>query len=83
MASLLLKKTATIIYVKCVCNVKHLEQKEKAEQKIGKEQKEQKIKNPKITFKISHVALLKESQLQNWDSFFLIKKNQTSRNMTY
>ena len=38
MASLLLKKTATIIYVKCVCNVKHLEQKilmERAEQKIG------------------------------------------------
>lgn len=74
MASLLLKKTATIIYVKCVCNVKHLEQ------------KEQKIGNGVITRaeqKISHVALLKESQLQNWDSFFLIKKNQTSRNMTY
>ena len=50
MASLLLKKTATIIYVKCVCNVKHLEQKE---QKIGNGVitfKEQKIENPGITF---------------------------------
>ena len=41
MASLLLKKTATIIYVKCVCNVNYPrasgteEQKMRAEQKIG------------------------------------------------
>lgn len=83
MASLLLKRTDTIISVKCACNIPKTEQKMRAEQKMHPEQK---IGNGVITFKTSHVALCyyqKEFQLQNWDSFFLIKKNQTNRNMTY
>lgn len=68
MASLLLKRTDTIISVKCACNIPKTEQKMRAEQKIG---------NGVITFKTSHVALCyyqKEFQLQNWDSFFSYKK---------
>ena len=76
MASLLLKKTATIIYVKCVCNVNYPRASGAGEQKETKEQKEQKIGNGLITPKgisASELGFL----------FFLIKKNQTSRNMTY
>lgn len=68
MASLLLKRTDTIISVKCACNIPKTEQKMHPEQKIG---------NGVITFKTSHVALCyyqKEFQLQNWDSFFSYKK---------
>lgn len=74
MASLLLKRTDTIISVKCACNIPHPEHPEQKEQKMRAEQK---IKNPQITFKFSHVALCyyqKEFQLQNWDSFFSYKK---------
>ena len=73
MASLLLKKTATIIYVKCVCNVNYPRASGAGEQK---ETKEQKIGNGLITPKgisASELGFL----------FFLIKKNHTSRNMTY
>ena len=71
MASLLLKRTDTIISVKCACNIP------KTEQKMRAERAEQKIRNGVITFKTSHVALCyyqKEFQLQNWDSFFSYKK---------
>ncbi len=74
MASLLLKRTDTIISVKCACNIPKTEQKMRAEQKMHPEQK---IGNGVITFKTSHVALCyyqKEFQLQNWDSFFSYKK---------
>ena len=77
MASLLLKRTDTIISVKCACNIPKTEHRE---QKIFlglKTRAEQKIGNGVITFKISHVALCyyqKEFQLQNWDSFFSYKK---------
>ena len=82
MASLLLKRTDTIISVKCACNIPHPERAETTEQKIKNPRAEQKIKNPQITFKFSHVALCyyqKEFQLQNWDSFFSYKKEPNKR----